>query len=54
MTAHGIVSMDDFARAAVASGFEQGGEPVCRPGGSSEGQRESASVGTVAASLGGN
>jgi hypothetical protein len=49
-----VTSMDEFGKVSVGLGIEQSGVLVYRPGGSLEGQGESASVSTVAASLGGN
>jgi hypothetical protein len=47
------VPTERFARAQMALDFERSGERKGMPGGAAEGEGESASVGTVAASLGG-
>jgi hypothetical protein len=47
------VSMEGFERAQVALDFERSGAPTRWPGGTAKGERESASVDTVGASLGG-
>ena len=48
-----VVSLEGFERAQVALDFGRSGAPMRWPGGAAEGERESASAGTVAASLGG-